>query len=258
MWIPCPARTPRSRPDPAGRASAASHTRRGGLCLRGTGLTGRVQWTHPNFTGGARSLTPTLEAQSGAGAIGTEAEQLLRGSLSLTQPYVFAPGISFIVGPWAEYRNDLQDQSAAIGIDATLVRRLGPLSSIALRYRFSARHIYEYHFGDVSAGNISLLELLSVQFPALIDSLGHDERKSTVTLAGSFSRVDNLSDPRLGWAAASLGGGHGARGLQHGPVRPGRSLRSRDSSLWGPSSCWPRAFGRTPVSVRQERAGARR
>jgi len=170
-----------------------------GYVSEGPGLTGRVQWTHPNFTGGARSLTSTLEAQSGAGAIGTEAEQLLRASLSLTQPYVFAPGISLIVGPWAEYRNDLQDQSGAVGLDATLVRRLGALSSIALRYRFSARHIYEYHFGDVSAGDISLLELLSIQFPALIDSLGHDERKSTITLAGTFNRVDNLSNPRVGW-----------------------------------------------------------
>jgi len=170
-----------------------------GYVSEGAGLTGRVRWTHPNFTGGARSLSATLEGQTGAGSIGTEAEQLLRGSLSLTQPYVFKPGVSFIFGPWAEYRNDLQDESAAVGVDATLVRRLGPLSSIALRYRFSARHIYEYHFGDVSAGDISLLELLSVQFPALIDSLGHDERKSTLTLAGSFSRVDNLSNPRVGW-----------------------------------------------------------
>ena len=109
-----------------------------------------MQWTHPNFTGGARSLTASLEGQTGAGAIGTEAEQLLRGSLSLTQPYVFDPRLSLIVGPWAEYRNDLQDRSGAIGLDATLVHRLlPPLLASRCRYQFSARHIDEYHFGDV-------------------------------------------------------------------------------------------------------------
>ncbi len=170
-----------------------------GYISEGAGLTGRVQWTHPNFTGGARSLTASLEGQTGAGAIGTEAEQLLRGSLSLTQPFVFDPRFSLIFGPWAEYRNDLKDRSGAIGLTATLVRRFLPLSSIALQYQFSARHIDEYHFGDVSAGDVSLGELLSLQFPHLIDSLGRDQNKSTITLSGTFSNVDDLGDPRRGW-----------------------------------------------------------
>ena len=170
-----------------------------GYVSEGAGLTARVQWTHPNFTGGARSLTASLEGQSGAGTIGTEAKRLVRGSLSLTQPYVFAPEFSLVVGPYAEYRNDLQDRSVALGLDAILVHQLAPLSSIALRYQFSARHIYEYHFGDVSSGDIKLAELLALQLPSLIDSLGRDENKSTVTLAGSFSNVDDLANPRLGW-----------------------------------------------------------
>ena len=170
-----------------------------GYVSEGAGLTGRVQWTSPNFTGGARSLTASLEAQSGAGAVGTEAEQLLRASLSLTQPYVFIPRLSFIVGPYAEYRNDLKDQSVAVGVNAALVHRLAALSSIALEYRFSTRHIYEYHFGAVSSGDINLLELLALQYPPLIDSLGYTENKSTFTLSGSFADVDNLTDPRRGW-----------------------------------------------------------
>ena len=170
-----------------------------GYVSEGAGLTGRVQWTHPNFTGGARSLTASLEGQSGAGAVGTEAEQLLRASLSLTQPYVFVPRLSLIVGPFAEYRNDLKDQSAAVGFNATLVHRLAALSSVALEYRFSARRIYEYHFGAVSTGDINLLELLTLQYPPLIDSLGYNENKSTFTLSGSFADVDDLTDPRRGW-----------------------------------------------------------
>jgi outer membrane protein insertion porin family len=170
-----------------------------GYVSEGAGLTGRVQWTDPNFTGGARSLTASVEAQSGAGAVGTEAEQLLRASLSLTQPYVFVPRLSLIVGPYAEYRNDLKDQSAAVGFNATLVYRLAPLSSVALEYRISARDIYEYHFGAVSSGDINLLELLALEYPPLIDSLGYNENKSTFTLSGSFAGVDDLTDPRRGW-----------------------------------------------------------
>ena len=70
---------------------------------------------------------------------------------------------------------------------------------MALQYQFSARHIDEYHFGDVSAGDVSLGELLSLQFPHLIDSLGRDQNKSTITLSGTFSNVDDLGDPRRGW-----------------------------------------------------------
>ena len=126
-----------------------------GYISEGAGLTGRVQWTHPNFTGGARSLTASLEGQTRRGAIGTEAEQLLRGSLSLTQPYVFIPRLSFIVGPLGgvperpagSFRRNRHRRDP--GVPAR------PLSSIALQYQFSARHIDEYHFGDVSAGDVS-------------------------------------------------------------------------------------------------------
>jgi outer membrane protein insertion porin family len=170
-----------------------------GYVSEGAGLTGRVQWTHPNFTGGARSLTASLEGQSGAGAVGTEAEQLLRASLSLTQPYVFIPRLSLIVGPYAEYRNDQKDESVAVGFNTALVYRLGPLSSVALEYRFSTRDIQEYHFGTASTGDIDLLELLTLRYPPLLDSLGYKEDKSTFSLSGSFANVDDLTDPRRGW-----------------------------------------------------------
>jgi outer membrane protein insertion porin family len=169
-----------------------------GYISEGAGFTGRVQWNHPNFTGGARSLTASIEAQTGAGAIGTEAERLLRGSLNLAQPYVFAPRFSLLVGPFAEYRDDLSDKSAAIGLSTILLYRIAPLSSIALQYQFSARRIYEYRFGDVSSG-ISLSEFLLDQNPALIDSLGRNIDKSSLTLTGSFGRVDDLANPRRGW-----------------------------------------------------------
>ena len=195
-----------------------------GYISEGAGLTGRVQWTHPNFTGGARSLTASLEGQTGRGAIGTEAEQLLRVSLSLTQPYVFTPRLSFIAGPWAEYRNDLHDESGAIGIDATLVYRLAALSSLALGYRFSARNIQEYHFGDITAGDVDLLALLAARYPPLIDSLGDHENRSSVTLAASFNRVDDVSDPTRGWLIRPSAELTVSLGLEHGGVRKARPV----------------------------------
>jgi outer membrane protein insertion porin family len=46
-----------------------------GYVSDGAGLTGRVQWTHPNFTGGARSLTASVEGATGTGAIQGQGER---------------------------------------------------------------------------------------------------------------------------------------------------------------------------------------
>ena len=171
-----------------------------GYISEGAGLSGRVQWNHPNFTGGARSLTTSLEIQSGAGAVASEEEKLLRGSVTLNQPYVTRPRLSLAVGPFAEYRDDLQDRSFDVGISTALLYRLRGFSSLALEWRFSGSHIYEYRFGSGADGTISFSKLLAVQFPALIDSLGRDVRRSSIALSGSFSKLDNLANPRRGWS----------------------------------------------------------
>src|SRR4029079_19532136 len=78
-----------------------------GYISEGAGISGRGQWTHPNFTGGARSLTASLEGQSGIGSVSSQEEKLLRGSLTLTQPYIHVPQLSLGIGPFSEYRDDL-------------------------------------------------------------------------------------------------------------------------------------------------------
>jgi outer membrane protein insertion porin family len=171
-----------------------------GYISEGAGLSGRVQWNHPNFTGGARSLTTSLEIQSGAGAVASQEEKLLRGSVTLNQPYVTRPRLSLALGPFAEYRDDLQDRSFDVGISTALLYRLRGFSSLALEWRFSGSHIYEYRFGSGADGTISFSKLLAVQFPALIDSLGRDVRRSSLALSGSFSKLDNLANPRRGWS----------------------------------------------------------
>ncbi len=171
-----------------------------GYISEGAGLSGRVQWNHPNFTGGARSLTTSLEIQSGVGAVAGQDEQLLRGSVTLNQPYVTRPRLSLAVGPFAEYRNDLQDRSFDVGLSTALLYRLRGFSSLALEWRYSASHIYEYRFGSGADGTISFSKLLAVEFPALIDSLGRDVQRSSIALSGSFSKLDDLANPRRGWS----------------------------------------------------------
>jgi outer membrane protein insertion porin family len=171
-----------------------------GYISDGPGISGRVQWTHPNFTGGARSLTASLEAQTGVASVATQAEKLLRGSLTLTQPYVHVPELSLGVGPYSEYRDDLRDRSVSVGISAVFLYRLASLSTIALEYQYEASHIYEYRLGNSTDGTTSLARLLALHFPALQDSLGHDTDKSSLTLTGSFGKADNLANPRRGWA----------------------------------------------------------
>ena len=171
-----------------------------GYISEGAGLSGRVQWNHPNFTGGARSLTATVEGQSGIGAVGTQPEKLLRGSLTLMQPYVEVPELSLSVGPFSEYRDDPQDRSVSLGLSAIFLYRLGSLSTLALEYQYEASHIYEYRLGTASDGTIDLAQLLALQFPALLDSLGRDQDKSSLTLTGSFGKADNLANPRKGWS----------------------------------------------------------
>jgi outer membrane protein insertion porin family len=171
-----------------------------GYISDGPGLSGRVQWTHPNFTGGARSLTASLEAQTGVGSVATQSEKLLRGSLTLTQPYVHVPELSLGVGPFSEFRDDSRDRSVSVGASAFLLYRLASLSTIALEYRYEASHIYEYRLGNSNDGTTSLARLLAVRYPPLQDSLGHDTDKSSVTLTGSFGKSDDLGNPRRGWS----------------------------------------------------------
>ncbi|MFL5514440.1 MAG: outer membrane protein assembly factor [Gemmatimonadales bacterium] len=171
-----------------------------GYISEGAGVSGRVQWTHPNFTGGARSLTATLEGQSGIGSVATQEEKLLRGSLTLTQPYIHVPQLSLAIGPFSEYRDDLRDRSVSVGVSGIFLYRLASLSTIALEYRYEASHIYEYRFGTSSDGTINLARLLALNDPVLQDSLGQDIDKSSVTLTGSFGKADNLANPRKGWS----------------------------------------------------------
>jgi outer membrane protein insertion porin family len=162
-----------------------------GYVSDGPGLTSRVQWTHPNFTGGARSLTASLEIQTGVASVDARSERLLHAGLTLTQPYVFVRGLIGTVGPFFEYQDDYRDKSVSLGASASLVYRLSDLSSVALQYRYRAREILEYRFGDLTPAS------LGRNF-ALLDSLGTSDDESTLSLSGNLGKVDNVVNPRRG------------------------------------------------------------
>jgi outer membrane protein assembly factor BamA len=81
----------------------------------------------------------------------------------------------------------------------TLVYRLAALLVACAEIPVQRANINEYHFGDITAGDVDLLALLAARYPPLIDSLGDHENRSSVTLAASFNRVDDVSDPTRGW-----------------------------------------------------------
>ncbi len=51
----------------------------------------------------------------------------------------------------------------------------------------------------MSSGSIDLSDVLVDQIPGLIDSLGRNIDKSSLTLSGSFSHLDDVANPRRGW-----------------------------------------------------------
>jgi outer membrane protein insertion porin family len=169
-----------------------------GYVSDGPGLTGRVQWTHPNFTGGARSLTASLEIQTGVASLDAQSERLLHAGLTLTQPYVFVRGLIGSVGPFFEFQDDYRDKSVSLGASASLVYRLAALSSVTLQYRYRAREILEYRFGDVAPSDLDAQTSGTLNYLAFLDSLGSSDDESTLTLSASLGKVDNVVNPRRG------------------------------------------------------------
>ncbi len=169
-----------------------------GYVSDGPGLTGRVQWTHPNFTGGARSLTASLEIQTGVASLDAQSERLLHAGVTLTQPYVFVRGLIGSVGPFFEFQDDYRDKSVSLGAAASLVYRLGDLSSVLLQYRYRAKEILEYRFGDVAPSDLDDQIRGTLGDLALLDSLGSSDDESTVSLSATLGKVDNVVNPRRG------------------------------------------------------------
>ena len=161
------------------------------------GATAQAVWTHRNFTNDARTLTTSLGTSTAWLAVDQNPERFVRAVATLKQPYVVMPELSALLSPFAEYRDDFRDRSWAVGSDATLLYRLGPVFLLSLNYSYSARHVLQYRNGDFSSGRIDFLTLLAQN--ALLDSLHTTIRRSTVTFNSTLGTLDNVNAPRQGF-----------------------------------------------------------
>jgi outer membrane protein insertion porin family len=162
-----------------------------GYVTDGAGVTSQARWTHPNFTGGARSLDAIMLVQTVWCATGREVpDRLLRTSLTLTQPYVGSPVVTLSLGPAIEARDGPVDKSRAWSALATLVYRFNPLRSAALRYDYTYRKLEELGFRELGS---------DVAFGTLVDSLKAGTRTSQFILFTTLGGFDNLSRPRHGF-----------------------------------------------------------
>ena len=168
-----------------------------GLISNG-GLSGEVDWMHRSFMHGLRTFTVSATAQTGLLALETPAEQRYRLALTFFQPYVGTRRLSAAGGPFVEYRDDLRDRSQAIGFEGTLVYATSPLRSISLGYNLSHREVFDFGFSD-DLDPIEFLPLLGLEDSAAVGSLGTIFNRSTLTLDGSWGKLDAFANPRRGY-----------------------------------------------------------
>lgn len=161
------------------------------------GATAQLVWTHRNFTNDARTLTTSLGTSTAWLAVDQNPERFVRGVATLKQPYVLIPELSALLSPFAEYRDDFRDRSWAIGSDATLLYRLGPILLLSGKYSYSSRHVLRYRNGDFSSGRIDFLTLLAQN--ALLNALHTTIRRSTLTFDATLGTLDNVTEPRQGF-----------------------------------------------------------
>jgi outer membrane protein insertion porin family len=162
------------------------------------GLTSQATWTDRSWLGGLRTFTVAATAQTGVAALENPAQQLYRLNLTAFEPYVGSRSISLGGGPFIEYRSDLTDRSWAVGFQGSLVWAPAPLRSVSLGYSIAHRRVYDYGFGSDLAP-AQYLPLLGLATPAAAGTLERTRNSSTLTLEGSYGRLDRIANPRKGY-----------------------------------------------------------
>jgi outer membrane protein assembly factor BamA len=120
-------------------------------------------------------------------------EILYKGSVSLTQPYVFHRRLSVVASPFLEYRDDYRDQSVAVGFLTTLIYQVDPGRTAALVYTISNRRVTEARYGEYASGAIDILSLLSIV------ARGDRVLKNSLGLQLSYGSLDDFTVPRRGY-----------------------------------------------------------
>ncbi|RMH67989.1 MAG: outer membrane protein assembly factor [Bacteroidetes bacterium] len=158
------------------------------------GLNAEGQWTHRNFSGGARNLTVSLLAETGVLADTTtegQAPARYRGAVSLRQPYLFTSKLTGIIGPFGEAARVprlgestwIQDlNTLEFGLETTVFYDLLPFRTISLRHAISRA---------IQAGQAAVIESDSLQTRDLYN-------KSILTLNATLGAVNDFLNPRRG------------------------------------------------------------
>jgi outer membrane protein insertion porin family len=162
------------------------------------GLTSQATWTDRSWLGGLRTFTVAATGQTGLAALENPAQQLYRLNLTAFQPYVGDRRVSAAGGPFVEYRSDLRDRSWAVGFEGSLVWAPAPLRSVSLGYSISHRRVYDYGIG-ADLRPEEYLPLLGLADPASVGTLERSQNHSSLTLEGSYGRLDRIANPRKGY-----------------------------------------------------------
>lgn len=164
------------------------------------GLQTQLSASHNNFFGGARTLTlsgvarpGTLALEPGTLKAAVDPDRLYRGSLTLQQPYVFDRRLSFVGGPFAEYRKDLSGRYRLFGGNATLIYSMAPLRNVTLQYEVSRKRVLEY-----SLSSVDLVTRLGLGQHGIRDSLEGRINLARLGLSATAGVLDNTANPRRG------------------------------------------------------------
>jgi outer membrane protein insertion porin family len=162
------------------------------------GLTSQATWTDRSWLGGLRTLTVAATGQTGIAALENPAQELYRLNLTAFQPYIGDRRLSLAGGPFVEYRSDLQDRSAAVGFESSLVWAPAPLRSLSLGYSISYRRVYDYGIGSDLPPE-EYLPLLHLADPSSTGALDKIRHRSALSLEGTYGRLDRIANPRKGY-----------------------------------------------------------
>jgi len=167
------------------------------------GVTLVGQWSHRNFSGGARTLTVRGEARTGLLATppeGSVASRLFRGSVALRQPYLFTNHLTGIFEPFIQAERDalLSDTDLFLkinrwefGTTTILFYEILPFRTVSLQYELSRAHTFGVERDSVESRNDAY-------------------SKSIISLSGTFGWANNFLNPRRGFLVRPLveqGGG---------------------------------------------------
>jgi len=166
-----------------------------GYVSSGAGISAQTGWTHPNFTGGARSLDLVGLVQTGWWNLGELPDRLLRLTLTMRQPYVGSPSASVSFGPRVELRDDDRERSTVVSALVNYVYPFSLLQSLSLTFDQSYKHILDLRFAGVSLTGGDVEKLVGDNVLAGVKEARNVEQWTVALRRGV---LDDASLPRRG------------------------------------------------------------